>query len=422
MLNATKPPPCALKICKATRTGYVLDRFRQEIEFQQKVHGEEGLLPLLDSRCPDNPSIGSPAWLSMPPAITIQEKLGGQPALGKVLDAVLALASALANLHDNHNAAHRDIKPANLFWLDGKWVLGDFGLVDFPENGELTDPSRSLGPRFFMADEMIQSAGDADGKPADVFSLAKTLHVLATGMNFPPQGPHRIEELGTRISTFIPEANLRLDMLLQRATTRDANTRISMSEFRDELARYIGEKTEPEKPDLRLGNIIAAIDAIRATSSAKRSGREAINQLLSDAFHEILRRMTMEDLSQIPSDKLHRSGEQNTGGAPSNSWAASKICLSGFGSWSNTMRFQIEPRADEPIVEYVVLVQAIDESTAQFDACWMLSKGQRLTLRDAQTVQRAIGSEALIEEAAKIVASQLSEATKTIMDLFALDE
>jgi IS5 family transposase len=38
--------------------------------------------------------------------------------------------------------AHRDIKPENLFQLDGAWVIGDFGLVQYPEQTSVTRHGR----------------------------------------------------------------------------------------------------------------------------------------------------------------------------------------------------------------------------------------------------------------------------------------
>ena len=45
----------------------------------------------------------------------------------------------------------------------------------------LTEPDRIVGPANFVAYEMMTSADSADPYRADVYSLAKTLWVLATG-------------------------------------------------------------------------------------------------------------------------------------------------------------------------------------------------------------------------------------------------
>ena len=54
--------------------------------------------------------------------------------------------------------------------------MGDFGLVDFPENeNDFTRSDRGLGAIFTIAPEMKRNPKESDGKKADVFSLAKTM-------------------------------------------------------------------------------------------------------------------------------------------------------------------------------------------------------------------------------------------------------
>ena len=88
---------------------------------------------------------------------------------------VAEIANTLADLHERLQLHHRDIKPSNLYLLDGRPAISDFGLADLPAADELTMTGRPLGPRFFLADEMIVDSKGADPAPADVFSLAKTL-------------------------------------------------------------------------------------------------------------------------------------------------------------------------------------------------------------------------------------------------------
>jgi hypothetical protein len=45
-----------------------------------------------------------------------------------------------------HGVAHRDFKPSNLYEFDGKWLMGDFGLVAVPNVEELTRTGKPLGP------------------------------------------------------------------------------------------------------------------------------------------------------------------------------------------------------------------------------------------------------------------------------------
>ena len=82
--------------------------------------------------------------------------LDGRPShyKGNVLGALRAFRSLVANVAAFHKDGyvHRDIKPANVFIADdGQLVLGDFGIVFVPEQGErptLTD--ERVGPRDYM--------------------------------------------------------------------------------------------------------------------------------------------------------------------------------------------------------------------------------------------------------------------------------
>jgi serine/threonine protein kinase len=164
---------------------YRLDRFRDEISFLITHPRLPGILPLLDSNICDN--LDDPSWYVMPVAIPIREALGSDPEPEMVIRAAAAIATTLASLADE-GVAHRDIKPDNLFELDGRWVIGDFGLVTYPEKNPRTEHGRKLGPTDYMAPEMRQDADLADPGPADVWALAKTIWVLLTSLPLPCRG------------------------------------------------------------------------------------------------------------------------------------------------------------------------------------------------------------------------------------------
>ncbi len=126
--------------------------------------------------------------------------LAGQP-LEEVVRAMAAVARTLSALKGSHGLAHRDVKPGNLYWLDGRWLVGDFGLVAVPDVEELTKSDRPMGPVHFTAYEMIVNPAHADPFPADVFSLAKTLWVLAVDQRFPPAGTSQPTPVATRSPT-----------------------------------------------------------------------------------------------------------------------------------------------------------------------------------------------------------------------------
>ena len=135
----------------------------------------------------------------MPVATPIAQSLGGRP-LADVVEAVATIADTLARLQADFDIAHRDIKPGNLYELDGVWLIGDFGLIALPDAETLTHDGRQVGPAHYTAYEMFLSPTTAQPHPADVYSLGKTLWVLATGQGAArgtPAGGHaRLRDRG----------------------------------------------------------------------------------------------------------------------------------------------------------------------------------------------------------------------------------
>ncbi len=152
-------------------------RFINEINVIKKSSDIDGILPILDSYLPDKPIDEFP-WYVMPVAQPLEKHLEGKHFEDVAL-AVIDVAKTLLELH-NRNISHRDIKPENLLVKDGKVYLGDFGLVDYPEKAELTSSDDAIGAKWTMAPEMRREGSKADGKPADIYSLAKTLWILIT--------------------------------------------------------------------------------------------------------------------------------------------------------------------------------------------------------------------------------------------------
>ena len=155
-------------------------RFNQEIEVMRKCQNISGILPLLDSKVVESPSSNNQPWFVSALAVTLETRLGSDYSLRDVVMACASYAETLKNMHQR-GFSHRDIKPDNLFVLDQNYVIGDFGLVDFPDKTPLTREGEKLGPTFYIAPEMLNDALNADGKLADVYSLAKTLWKLGTG-------------------------------------------------------------------------------------------------------------------------------------------------------------------------------------------------------------------------------------------------
>lgn len=204
---ATRPDSetaVALKVLNAPKEqNESYKRFVREVSFLRQHQGMSGLLPLLDSYLPDQPSKSNRPWLAMPVATPIAQSLAGRH-LADVVEAVATIAATLARLQADFDVAHRDIKPGNLYELDGAWLIGDFCLIALPDAETLTREGRQVGPAHFTAYEMILDPTTAEPHPADVYSLGKTLWVLAAGQSWPPEGHQPVGTRGFEIGDFRP--------------------------------------------------------------------------------------------------------------------------------------------------------------------------------------------------------------------------
>jgi len=241
---------------------YRLERFTDEIGFLIKHPDFPGILPLLDSQIFSD--LSEPSWYVMPVATPIRDALGSDPAPAIVLAAVAEIAGTLEVLAAE-GVAHRDIKPDNLFRLGDQWVVGDFGLVTYPEKDPRTEHGKRLGPTDYMAPEMREDADQAEPGPADVWALAKTLWALLTGL-LPLPGTHRAADvaysLQQRISFgFAPE----LDLLLERATRIEPGSRPTMGDMAREFRACLAPAPEAS-PSAGLAELGARAAALTAAS------------------------------------------------------------------------------------------------------------------------------------------------------------
>jgi serine/threonine protein kinase len=228
----------ALKVInttKAQREPY--RRFVQEIEFLRQLGDFPGVLPLLDAHLPQRPSSTDRAWLAMPIATPIANAL--TEARPETIVAALAeIAETLARLAEQ-GVGHRDIKPGNLYQLNGHWLISDFGLVAAPDLEELTRSGKALGPAHYTAYEMILDPVNADPLPADVYSFAKTLFVLATRLAHPPEGHQPASTRSFSIADLRPHPHAAaLDRLVDRSTRLQPDQRPTMIQVAADLATW----------------------------------------------------------------------------------------------------------------------------------------------------------------------------------------
>ena len=264
----------ALKVLKFKSVGpssKAYRRFKAEVASLRQLAGERGILPIIEHSLPERPTASDPPWLAMPIATEIGQALGARASLTDVVAAVRSIAETLASLHER-GFIHRDIKPGNLYFFDGEWCVGDFGLVNYPGREALTAPGEKVGPQHFIAPEMLNASGsEEDQRPADVYSLMKTLYVLATGQRWPTPGPHRVDEPSTTISAYVSHQQAaQLDVLLERGTKMEPLSRLTMAEVVSELDAWLSPP-EALAPDDLID--IAALFATKRHRAEKEDER-----------------------------------------------------------------------------------------------------------------------------------------------------
>ncbi|HEY5043617.1 MAG TPA: protein kinase [Verrucomicrobiae bacterium] len=218
-------------------------RFRDEIKFLKNENNRLGILPLIDFYLPNVSTEQDRPWFATPLAKCFTDlELAGDAMLPELVRHIEAVAQTLVKLHAE-NKWHRDLKPENFFILDGIPVIGDFGLVDFPDKVGHTRDSEAIGSRNYTAPELEQNAAHTPADKADVYSLSKTLWVLASGKP-PPQGPLRMDDPDFQFSKKCshPKAS-HFDGLLERGTKTNPSDRPTMREFSEELSQWLNPPT-----------------------------------------------------------------------------------------------------------------------------------------------------------------------------------
>lgn len=225
-------------------------RFVTEIETLRDLGEFPGVLPLLDAHIPEEPQRNDGPWFVMPIAAPLAEALA-EADYPTLIAAIASVAQTLAALKEGNSIAHRDVKPANLYDLNGETLIGDFGLVALPNPSGLTRAGKPLGPANFIPFEMLNDATNADPFAADVYSLAKSFWVLATGVAFPPPGHQPADAAPYRIADFRPHPQAaRLDEFVDRATRLAATERPSVADFAAELYAWLELPVEQADFDL----------------------------------------------------------------------------------------------------------------------------------------------------------------------------
>lgn len=218
------------------------NRFKREIRVVKSKQKEiKGIIPIIDDYLPNISDIhrNNRPWCVMELGTCFNSINFNEKSIDYIIDIIKNLAITLEKLHD-YGIVHRDIKPSNLYFYESSVALGDFGLVDYPETTELTVDKESIGPKFTIAPEMKRNPRDNDGKAADVYSLAKTLWILLTGVKVGFEGQYSYKEKTFNLLSFKERELLAIiSKLLEKSTSNSPEDRPKMNEFRETLEYFL---------------------------------------------------------------------------------------------------------------------------------------------------------------------------------------
>ena len=140
-------------------------------------------------------------WLVMPLADHSAEDMAVALRFdGPLRELITAICEGLREPH-LAGWIHRDLKPANILWLDGRWVIADWGLGRRPR-GQTTAPGRTrvgelYGSLGYAAPELYTDA-HAVNPQTDIYSIGQIIgwallqtDPRANVPHLPPAGPWR---------------------------------------------------------------------------------------------------------------------------------------------------------------------------------------------------------------------------------------
>ena len=225
---------CALKFLQVL-SKEKMGRFCEEVNIMRQSAGYGLVMPILDANLDE-------FWYTMPLAEGVINfiKTTKQPPM-KTMEMFIMLTGTFVVL-SSHGIAHRDIKPGNIYYYNKTFYIGDFGLVDFPDNpNDFTTSDRGLGAIFTIAPEMKRDPSRADGLKADVYSLAKTMWMLLTLDEKGFDGQYEIMNPYHALHKYDRLSDIHLvelEELLVAATSDDPDKRPSMMQFMQFLIKW----------------------------------------------------------------------------------------------------------------------------------------------------------------------------------------
>jgi len=212
------------------------ERFKAEVHIHQQHADVPGVLPVVDYMLTDVFDPERPSWFVMPLAGPFRRAV--RKDFCEIIGAVIKVAETLEILHER-GVVHRDLKPENLLHFDGRPCVGDFGIADYPTKPELTGKNK-LGAYWTIAPEMERYPDTADGRKADVYSLAKTMWMLLVNDKRSFAGQYLPGRRPMALSAYFSDVPLLhvIEGLLATATANEPDERPDMSAFLGTLKKW----------------------------------------------------------------------------------------------------------------------------------------------------------------------------------------
>lgn len=205
-------------------------RFKKEIEFACNMEKYDGIISIIDKKCPQSiPKSKEEAWFLMPKAVPY--KVNRCIQISDKIDDMLRLAHIIETIHQK-NYAHRDIKPENILILNDVLMLSDYGLVWGSEEERVTEANDRIGPYRILPPELehVLIESIIDFRPSDVYLFAKVLWMTIKEDNIGFRGQYNrgdaqiyLKKQNYFVSTFEP-----IHKLLEEATYEDPDRRITI--------------------------------------------------------------------------------------------------------------------------------------------------------------------------------------------------
>lgn len=211
-------------------------RFIDEINIIKNNCKEiNGIIPIIDFSTEEH-------WYVMPIAQSIMDYIvKNNLMIVDIISGVIDLCQTLELFHVK-GISHRDIKPSNIYYYGEKFCFGDFGLVDFSENeNDFTRSDKGLGAIFTIAPEMKRNPKDADGKKADVFSMAKTVWMFLTKDEKGFDGVYDFRDPSHSLrynDKYKDEHIVEIEELLKDSTDNNPERRPTIKEFKERLMEW----------------------------------------------------------------------------------------------------------------------------------------------------------------------------------------